>query len=130
MANGKAKRGDRLARIAVAKGQISYDDTSAAIAADRTKVAAVNAEHGISFNASNAIIRDDILDKIDELVALFNATFNRNVSERLELVTSNIDADTVTGNTVETDVPAGAVFTDTVYDDTALAARVTALENP
>ena len=39
------------------------------------------------------------------------------------------NADTVNGLTVETAVPAGAVFTDTVYDDTALSNRVTANEN-
>lgn len=31
-------------------------------------------------------------------------------------------------HTVEQDVPVDAVFTDTVYDDTALAGRVTSLE--
>ena len=40
----------------------------------------------------------------------------------------NIDAATVNGKTVEENVPAGAVFTDTVYDDTALAGRVTTIE--
>lgn len=39
------------------------------------------------------------------------------------------DADTVGGHTVEKDVPADAVFTDTVYDDTELAGRVSDIEN-
>lgn len=40
-----------------------------------------------------------------------------------------IDAATVNGLTVETAVPAGAVFTDTVYDDSTLDARVSAIED-
>jgi len=39
------------------------------------------------------------------------------------------DASTVNGHTVESDVPADAVFTDTVYDDTALAGRVQTIED-
>ena len=35
------------------------------------------------------------------------------------------DAEKVNGLTVETAVPSGAVFTDTVYDDTAIQAEVT-----
>ena len=38
-------------------------------------------------------------------------------------------ANSVSGHTVAKDVPADAVFTDTVYDDTALSGRVTALES-
>lgn len=34
------------------------------------------------------------------------------------------NADTVNGHTVETDVPANAVFTDTVYDDTDIKAEI------
>lgn len=35
----------------------------------------------------------------------------------------------VRGHTVSSDVPADAVFTDTVYDDTAISSRITTLEN-
>jgi hypothetical protein len=38
------------------------------------------------------------------------------------------DSEKVNGKTVETSVPAGAKFTDTIYDDTALALRVTLVE--
>lgn len=38
------------------------------------------------------------------------------------------NADTVNGHTVEIDVPSGAVFTDTVYDDKDISDRVTDLE--
>lgn len=39
------------------------------------------------------------------------------------------NAEQVNGHTVGIDVPSNAVFTDTVYDDTALSGRVTTLEN-
>lgn len=39
------------------------------------------------------------------------------------------DAVTVNGHTVESDVPADAKFTDTVYDDSELRAKVTSVEN-
>ena len=38
------------------------------------------------------------------------------------------NAEKVNNHTVETDVPAGAVFTDTIYDDTALSNRVSTNE--
>ena len=38
------------------------------------------------------------------------------------------NAEQVNGHTVGIDVPSDAVFTDTVYDDTALSGRVTTLE--
>ena len=41
---------------------------------------------------------------------------------------TNIDAKTVNGHTVESDVPADAVFTDTVYDDTEIKEDITTLE--
>lgn len=39
------------------------------------------------------------------------------------------NATTVNGHTVGKDVPADAVFTDTVYDDTSISNRVSAIEN-
>ena len=39
------------------------------------------------------------------------------------------NAELVNGHTVEADVPANAVFTDTVYDDTAVLASIDSLEN-
>lgn len=41
----------------------------------------------------------------------------------------NIDADTVNGKTIGSDVPADAKFTDTVYDDTELTNRLISIEN-
>lgn len=41
----------------------------------------------------------------------------------------NIDADTVNKKTVESNVPADAKFTDTIYDDTELSNRVTSIES-
>lgn len=38
------------------------------------------------------------------------------------------DAERVSGHTVQSDVPAGAKFTDTIYDDTELQGRVTDIE--
>jgi hypothetical protein len=39
------------------------------------------------------------------------------------------DAEKVNGHTVDSDVPAGAKFTDTVYDDTAIKKDITSLQN-
>lgn len=41
----------------------------------------------------------------------------------------NIDADTINNKTVESNVPADAKFTDTIYDDTELSNRVTSIES-
>ena len=43
-------------------------------------------------------------------------------------VTSDTDATTVNGHTIESDVPDNAIFTDTVYDDSAITQRVSDLE--
>ena len=44
-----------------------------------------------------------------------------------ELISSK-DSNTVNGHTVESDVPAGAVFTDTIYDDSAILAAIEELQ--
>jgi len=52
---------------------------------------------------------------------------NTNVQKNISgTISANIDGDaqTVNGHTVESDVPIGAVFTDTVYDDTALQTQI------
>lgn len=49
--------------------------------------------------------------------------------ENSYVIQSLSDSLTVNGHSVESNVPANAKFTDTVYDDTALQAKVTSVEN-
>lgn len=102
----KLGKADRLSRVSIATQQVSTTNLSGTVSAAINRQNAVTAEHGRSFDGSNQIIRDDLYDKVEILVALFGLTFTRNpVTERLEL-----GVESYTTHTHE--------YTDTQIEDT------------
>lgn len=79
-------------------------------------------EDGIAAIVANA---PDDLDTLKE-IADYIASDKTNAAQMNNAIAANTTA--LGGHTVGADVPAGAVFTDTLYDDTGLAGRVTAVE--
>lgn len=80
----------------------------------------ISAKIGSTVNAVWGTIEGDITKQTD----LQNELKKVKDSIPTKLPADGGNADTVNGHTVESDVPANAKFTDTVYDDSALKASV------
>ena len=121
----KLKKAGRLSRIAVATNVVRVQNVSDAVAQDRVKFGNLVAENGVSFDSNDAIIRNDLLDKIDTLVDLFNVTYTRDGDDRLviDTQTSTHSNRTVLDNTTasyttieETKMDALAVLFGVTFD--------------
>lgn len=102
--------------------QIGY--TGNGISGDAIKYIAGYTEGGSN---SVARIKDISKDALKSWLGLGSLAYS---SATIPTIPSSLPANggnssTVNGHTVKSDVPAGAKFTDTIYDDTALANRVT-----
>ena len=82
-----------------------------------------NAERVSGYTVGRNVTADEYTNsQIDAMVA--SAGRVKTVNSVQPDANGNIDVTTVNGHTVESNVPANAKFTDTVYDDTALSTAV------
>ena len=82
-----------------------------------------NAERVSGYTVGRNVTADEYTNsQIDAMVA--NAGRVKTVNSVQPDASGNINVTTVNGHTVESNVPANAKFTDTVYDDTALSTAV------
>ena len=102
--------------------KIGYSDNG--ISGDAIKYIA-----GYTEGDSNSIarIKDVSKDALKSWLGLGSLAYS-SATIPTSLPANGGNSSTVNGHTVKSDVPAGAKFTDTIYDDTALANRVTQTE--
>jgi len=108
---------ERLGKAALARQQTSSTDVAAEFEQDRAKFNSIIQDYGIIFNTDNTTKSNDVVDKVDALVALFGMTFSR-ISDRLVL---NTEAYTTHTHTVSdiTDFDHTHAFNDATIADTA-----------
>lgn len=83
-----ARARERLGKAALARQVVSTTDIAAEFEQDRVKFNTVIQDYGVTFNTDNTVLSNDVLDKLNAVVALFGMTFTRNgTTSRLELST-------------------------------------------
>ena len=80
---------------------------------------------GIGYNnAESGIQATTVQGAIDKVVKTVEDTYAKKTEIPTTLPANGGNADTVNNHTVKSDVPENAVFTDTIYDDTELNAKL------
>jgi len=87
----EAKRAKTLAKVAIAKGNTALSNVDKKYTILYNRAGKLNAEHGISFNDDDEVIKDDILDNVGILIDFTGLETDRDDDDRLVKVRSKLE---------------------------------------